>query len=395
MREQHSTISFGWTLGSFYAFYFAILGAVIPYMALYFESIGFTPSQIGILMSTLLITKVIAPNFWGLILDKQSLKHPSLQAKTLTIALSICCLMFLWLNFTEHFWVIAVLMFAYSFFWNAVLPQMETVVYNFLGEKRHRYGKIRVWGSIGFILSVTCLGWLIDNYGINVLLPFITVIFAALALHGIFIGRAAAPSSLLASSGSNASKFQHLMSPTIIMVLVLGAIGQMTHAPFYTFFSIYLESYGYSKTLIGWLWALGVISEVAVFLFAHHLLAKFNIFKLLLVCFAVTSIRWWMLSKFPDSLILLILTQTLHAISFGLYHSTSSQLINAQFKGQYQVRGQALYSSITFGVGGSIGTLASGYLWSAYDGQTVFMLCAILMGIATAIGVIFATFLRA
>ena len=395
MREQHNSIPFGWTLSSFYAFYFAILGAIVPYMSLYLESIGFTPSQIGVLMSTLLITKIIAPNFWGLILDKQSLKHPSLQTKTVTFALSICCLMFLWLNFTEHFWLIAALMFAYSFFWNAVLPQMETIVYNYLGEKRHLYGKIRVWGSIGFIISVTCLGWLIDNYGINILLPFVTTVFAALALHGLFIGKSSASNLPTLDSCAASNKFLHLFTPTIVMVLVLGAIGQMTHAPFYTFFSIYLESYGYSKTLIGWLWALGVIAEVGVFLFAHHLLTKFDIFKLLLMCFAVTAIRWWMLSKFPDSLTLLILTQTLHAMSFGLYHSTSSQLINAQFKGQYQVRGQALYSSITFGVGGSIGTLASGYLWSAYDGQTVFMLCAILMGIATAIGVIFATFLRA
>jgi PPP family 3-phenylpropionic acid transporter len=97
---------------------------------------------------------------------------------------------------------------------------------------------------------------------------------------------------------------------------------------------------------------------------------------------------------FPDSLALLAIGQSLHAISFGLYHSTSSQLINSQFKGAFQIRGQALYSSITFGIGGSIGTLGSGFLWSYYGGAQVFMLCAVVMGIATVLGVIFSVFLR-
>ena len=393
MTERASS-PIGWTLSSFYAFYFAALGGTVPYLSLYFESLGFSPKQIGILMSSLLLTKIIAPNFWGYVLDRQSLKNSSFKSKAISIALVACCLIFLFLNFVENFWLIAGLMFAYSFFWNAVLPQMESVVYNYLGENRQRYGLIRVWGSIGFIISVICLGWLIENIGISVLLPVITCVFFALALHGFFIKKVPSFSTKQTISTLSSHTFSRAFTPTIVMVLILGSISQMTHAPFYTFFSIYLESYDYSKTLIGWLWALGVIAEVAVFLLAHHLLVKFDIFNLLLACFAITALRWWMLSEFPGSLSLLIFTQLLHAITFGLYHSSSSQLINAHFKGQFQVRGQALYSSVTFGIGGSIGTFASGYLWSALGGQTVFLLCAIVMGIATLFGLFFATFLR-
>ena len=378
------------TLSSFYAFYFAILGGVIPYMSLYFESLGFSPQQIGILMSTLLITKIIAPNFWGYLIDRKSMSQPRFASSTLCIALCLCFLLFAFLNFTQHFWLLCCLMLGYSFFWNAVLPQIEALVYNYLGDRKHQYGQIRVWGSIGFILVVIVLGWLIDLYGIEILLPIVTLIFFILAIHGILISK----SSIRTTRIIQASGFINQFSPTIIMVLILGAISQITHAPFYTFFSIYLESYGYSKTVIGWLWALGVIAEVGVFLFAHHLLAKFDIFKLLVICFAVTAIRWWILSFFPESFSLLIFAQILHAISFGLYHSTSSQLINAQFKGNFQIRGQALYSSITFGVGGSLGTLASGFLWSAYGGQQVFLICAIIMAIATVSGLIFTVFLR-
>ena len=377
-----------WTLSSFYGFYFAALGGIIPFLTLYFESIGFSPKDIGLLMSALMITKIIAPNFWGFFIDRYAEKYAWLQTKTTQIALFACCGMFFLLNFSQHFWLILLCLFTFSFFWNAVLPQMESIVYNHLGERRHEYGKIRVWGSIGFILSVLSIGWIVENHGIHFLIPIISVIFFVLALHGFFLKGLPNKETIV----DNHESFFKSLSPLIILVLGLGMVAQMTHAPFYTFFSIYLEGYGFSKTIIGFLWAIGVIAEVVVFLFAHHLLIRFNIFKLLLCCFVVTALRWWMLSVFPDDLFLLALTQTLHAISFGLYHSTASQLINAHFKGKFQVRGQALYSSLTFGVGGAIGTLASGYLWTALGGQAVFMLCAIMMGIATVFGFIFNLF---
>ncbi len=383
-------VPLSWTLSSFYGFYFAALGGIVPYLALYFESSGFSPRDIGLLMSVLMITKIIAPNFWGYFIDHFSDKYNWVQSKTTQVALFTCFGMFFLLNFAQHFWAILLCLFVFSFFWNAVLPQMESVVYNYLGERRHEYGKIRVWGSIGFILSVIIIGWMIESFGIQYLLPIISTLFLILALHGFFLKQLPNHNSVNETQGS----FIHALNPQILLVLGLGMVTQMTHAPFYTFFSIYLEGYGYSKTVIGFLWAFGVIAEVGVFLFAHHLLIRFNIFKLLLCCFAITALRWWMLSEFPDDLFWLVLAQGLHAISFGFYHSTASQLINAHFKGKFQVRGQALYSSLTFGVGGAVGTLASGYLWTALGGQTVFLLCAIVMGIATVLGLIFNLFLR-
>lgn len=384
MTSKASGWTLGYSLGSFYFCYFAVLGAVVPYMSLYLESIDFDSKQIGMLMSTLLITKLIAPNFWGYVIDRRSVNNPEFGIQALIISLVICCLFFGSLNLTKQFWMIAICMFGYSFFWNAVLPQTEAIVYNYLGENRFRYGLIRLWGSIGFILIVLLLGWLIDQHGIHILISIVTGIFVLLALNSLLLKKVTVQQTPQIETGN----IWQLFTPQIIIVLSLGAIGQMTHAPFYTFFSIYLESYGYSKTMIGWLWALGVIMEVGVFLYAHLLLARFNIFNLLMLCFVMTAVRWWIIASFPESLSLLSIGQALHAISFGFYHATASQIINAQFRGKFQVRGQALYSSITFGLGGAIGTLASGYLWAALPGTTVFMLCAIVMIVATLVGII-------
>jgi len=102
MPDNKPIWTHGCSLGSFYFFYFAILGAVVP-MSLYFESIGFNPKQIGLLMSFLLITKIIAPNFWGYVVDKRSLSNPKFGTQTLIFSLVVCCVLFSFLNFTQEF----------------------------------------------------------------------------------------------------------------------------------------------------------------------------------------------------------------------------------------------------------------------------------------------------
>lgn len=379
-------MSTNWRLSSFFAVYFALLGAIIPYFSLYLESLGFSPPQIGTLMSILLITKMIAPNFWGYFIDKYQAGVFSSNGrnKSLIAALFLSFILFSLLNVTQEFWWIALLMVSYSFFWNAVLPQFEALVYNHLGEQRFRYGRIRVWGSIGFIVLVVGMGWALDQYGIAILIPCISVLFLVLALVSLNLRAPQQATNKLASASVDSS-FLKLLTPSIIILLVFSALGQMSHAPFYTFFSIYLESYGYSKTQIGWLWALGVIAEVFVFLYAHHLLVRCNLKKVLSFVFIATAIRWWLVATFPESITLLMLAQSLHAISFGLYHSTLSQIINQHFVGRNQVRGQALYSSFTFGLGGAIGSLSCGFLWQRLGGEQVFLYSGLLM-VMVAIG---------
>ena len=376
-------MSASWRLSSFFAVYFALLGAIIPYFSLYLESLGFSPPQIGVLMSILLITKMIAPNFWGYFIDKYQTKMFSSSGlnKPLITALFLSFFLFSLLNITQQFWWIALLMVSYSFFWNAVLPQFEALVYNHLGEQRFRYGRIRVWGSIGFILLVIVMGWALDQFGIVILIPSVSILFLMLALVSLSIrnskqaiGKYTEYPDLI-----NNISFTKLLTPSMVLLLLFSALGQMSHAPFYTFFSIYLEDYGYSKTQIGWLWAWGVIAEVFVFLYVHHLLVRCDLQKILIFVFFVTAIRWWLVATYPESLTLLILAQSLHAISFGLYHSTMSQIINQHFVGRNQVRGQALYSSLTFGFGGAIGSLSCGFLWLQLGGEKVFLYSGFLM----------------
>ncbi len=333
-------------------------------------------------MGLLMVSKIIAPNFWGYIVDAHNKQHTG-TGRLLPWALGCGCILFIALNFTESFWAISALMLGYSFFWSAVLPQIEAAVFNHLGDNRHRYGRVRVWGSIGFIVLVVLMGSLLERFGVNLLIPAISILFIMLWCNSLFVKSVQKPVTAI-----DTTQFRQLLTPRVIILLSLCLLSQMSHAPMYTFLSVYLQDFGYTKTAIGLLWALGVVCEVVIFIFAHRFLQRFNLIHLLIACFAVGAVRWFLLARYPQFVWVLSGAQALHAITFGLYHATVAQLINQHFTGNYQVRGQALYSSLTFGLGGAIGSFASGFIWAEYGRQNLFYLVAMIMVIVTILSLI-------
>ncbi len=167
-----------------------------------------------------------------------------------------------------------------------------------------------------------------------------------------------------------------LRRPVVLALLAVCFLVQASHGPYYAFFSIYLESYGYSTALIGQLWALGVVAEIGVFLIMPRLLPRFGARRLLLAAVSLTTLRWLLIAGFADRLPVMLLAQTLHAASFGLYHAVAIYMVHRLFTGAHQGRGQALYSSISFGAGGAVGSLISGYLWTGMGAQSMYLLAA-------------------
>ena len=159
---------------------------------------------------------------------------------------------------------------------------------------------------------------------------------------------------------------------------------QLSFGAYYTFFSLYLESYGYSRTMIGLLWALGVLAEVLLFLFIHRLMPAVGVSVLLFWSLLLTSLRWFLTAFFADHLWVIIIAQAIHAFSFGAAHAASIELIRQFFKGRNAGQGNALYSSMTFGVGGAIGAVGSGLLWSV-NPQLLFVVAAAILLIAAVV----------
>ena len=343
-----------WRLSGFYFFYFASLGAILPYWSLYLKSIGFNATSIGQLTAILIGTKIIAPNIWGWIAD-----HHGHRMQIIRYASLVAALAFTGVLFTVSFFWLAMVLVVFGFFWNASLPQFEATTLTHLGDSFHAYTRIRVWGSVGFITSVWALGGVFAHYDIALLPAIILGIMFLILLVSLTVPEQAAGHLPLEHN----SLTRVLKRPEVIALLVVCFLMQASHAPYYTFYSLYLEDHGYSRTFIGEMWAIGVIAEVVVFLFMHRLILHVRLKTLLLLSLAAAIVRWYMISYFIDSAILLTIAQLFHAATFGVYHATAIQLIHRYFTGRLQGRGQALYSSVSFGAGLSLGSLISGYVW--------------------------------
>ncbi len=365
-----------WRLSGFYFFYFAALGCLVPYWGLYLKGLGFSAVQIGELMAIPMATKFVAPYVWGAFGDR--LGH---RMKIVRLGSLLTALVFTGVFWVDSFWGLAATMVLFSFFWNAVLPQFEAVTFRFLGREVARYARIRLWGSIGFILTVVVLGAVIDRWGERVMLPVLLAVYSAIWFSSLTVSDPAQ----VAADRDPRSITAVLRIPAVIAFFLVCFLLQGGHGAYYAFYSIYMEATGYSKTLIGQLWALGVVAEVLVFILMHRLLQRFGARRVLMASLLLAAVRWLLIGYFPGDLGLMLLAQTLHAATFGTFHASAIHLVHHYFTGRLQGRGQALYSSLSFGAGGALGSLASGFLWESAGADVTFAVSALVSLLAFAV----------
>ena len=364
-----------WRLSSFYFFYFASLGALVPFWGLYLRDHGFSALDIGQLMAILMATKIVAPNIWGWIAD-----HTGRRVRIVQLASILSVLVFLGVFYADGFWALALVMTLFSFFWNASIPQMEAVTFNHLGAQVHRYSTIRLWGSIGFILTVAGLGQALEWTDTGLVPQVVLILYL-----GIWLSSLVVPESTHAHPGEHGGRIWGLLKrPEVVAFFFACFMLQASHGAYYAFYSIYLQDHGYSKTLIGGLWALGVVIEVLVFLVMHRLLKRFGARRVLIASLALAVLRWLLIGAFPDQLVILLFAQVLHAATFGTFHASSIHLVHHYFTGRFQVRGQGLYSSLSYGAGGAAGALISGYLWDDAGALITFSTASLMALLGTA-----------
>jgi PPP family 3-phenylpropionic acid transporter len=365
-----------WRLSGFYFFYFASLGVFVPYWGLYLQWQGFSAQEIGELTAIFLGARIVAPNIWGWIAD-----HHGQRMRIVRAASFIGTLVFSAILLNNSYLWIAIVMLIFSLFWNATLPQFEANTLQHLGNKSHHYSKIRLWGSIGFILSVSILGILFETISIEAM-PIALII----TMTGIWLMSLTVPESAAQHLKSDHQPLTHLLKqPSVLAFFAICFLTLLSHGPYYTFYTIYLEQHGYGRTLIGQLWALGVIAEIIVFLLMHRWLPRYGIRVVLIISLILSTLRWLLIGFFPDSLALLLFAQILHAASFGSFHAVAITWVHQHFTGKNQARGQALYSSIGFGAGGVLGSLLSGYFWVSPGPTMTFLMAAITTFFATLI----------
>jgi PPP family 3-phenylpropionic acid transporter len=365
-----------WRLSAYYFFYFAFIGAFSPYFTLYLQSLRFSAWDIGVLMSLMQVMRLLAPNLWGWLADRIGAKTPIVRGAALMSLFGFSCFFFAQ-GFAGFFLGMALL----AFFWSAALPLVEALTFSHLGAQANRYGAIRLWGSVGFIVAVLGLGWLLDR------LPLSATLWVSLALLGGILACALAlPDKREAAHETDRLPIGDILRRREVRALFAACFFMAAaHGALYVFYSIYLVGRGYSTTLVGFLWTLGVVAEIIVFLAMPRLFGAFSLRAILLFSFACAIVRFLAIGWGVGSLALILAAQLLHAATFGAYHAASVAAVNRWFAGRHQARGQALYGSLSFGAGGMLGGLVSGWAWDALGAEITYTLSAgfALLGLVT------------
>lgn len=341
-------------LSAWYFVYFAFIGAYMPYFGVYLQAQGFSAWDISLLLSLMQVMRLVAPNLWSSLAERHGRNTTVVRGTTLLCAISFCAFFFT-RGFTATFAAMALL----SFFWSAALPLVEALTLHQLDRHPERYGNIRLWGSVGFVVAVQCIGALLDVQ------PLDSLLWVSLAmLVALFGSSLALPESPIEPAAHLAVSLRTMLrQPQLIPLLWASFLMAAAHGPLYVFYSIHLVNHAYSTTLVGALWSLGVVAEILSFMLMPRLLRRCTLRYILLTIFAASVLRFLLIGWGADSVYVIALAQLLHGVTFGSFHAAMVAILHKWFPGRDQARAQALYGSISFGAGGLLGGLLSGQAW--------------------------------
>jgi PPP family 3-phenylpropionic acid transporter len=356
-------------LSMYFGAYFLYMGAFVPYFALYLAARGLSAGEIALVLAMPQVARIVAPSFWGWLADRSG------AARGIVIG-SGCAILagYLVLGAADGALALALVMLAMSLASAGAMPLVEAITLASLEGRAERYGPIRMWGSIGFIAGVMGTGVWLDAHVPQSLLGVILVL-AALALGTAFllpVARPAAP-----GAGAEARLGQVLRRPEVAALLAACCCMSAAHGALYGFFSLHAEALGYSKTAIGALWTLGVVAEIVVFLAWPQLARRYSLRGLLIAAFLCAVARFVAIGWGTHVLVLLVAAQLLHAATFGVFHAASVAAVHRLFTGRLQARGQTLYSSLSYGLGGGAGLLVAGWSWEALGPGLSFTLSSV------------------
>jgi MFS transporter, PPP family, 3-phenylpropionic acid transporter len=352
----------------FFFAYYGYIGVFSPYASLYFADRGIPAVQIGVLMSMMQVMRIFGPNLWGWVAD-----HTRRRVMVLRLTSAASALVFCGMFWGESFAFFLILMLALNLFTSAQGPLSEALMLSSMRGDLTHYGRLRLWGSVGFIVTVMVAGQLLDWQGIA-LMPWIALVLLVMVAMVSLNMREEAP---IQRSQDTPSVRQLLKQREVIAFFVSTFLMIAAHASLYVYYSLYLSEIGYSKTVIGLMWSLGVVAEILFFYFQAPLFRRYGVATLMLTSLLVGVVRFLMIGFGAESLLLLLIAQILHAATFGVHHSASVATLQRWFAGPLQARGQALFISVSYGLGGSLGGLLLSACWDTFGARLVYTIAAL------------------
>lgn len=368
-------------LGALYAAYFGYVGLASPYFGPYLKSIGHSVQTISWAVAMMQAMRLLGPQFWGWLSDRTGQRARWLKTGSL---LGILAAALLFSRDGEAVWVI-ILSVVLNSVLSGIAPLTDAHALQVCQRDLGGYGKVRLWGSIGFIACVLGFGQWAAGQGLSAY-PF--AVIAALCLTwAACLGMQDAPVADSAHESGQLTRFREiLMDPRLRWFWVSAFCMIAAHGALYGFYSLYLQHHGYGTDWIGALWTVGVVAEVLFFWFQGRWFHRWPAVVWLRWAMCACIVRFAVIAAFPDQPVLLVLAQIGHAMTFAAHHSAAMSWLRDHCGPGVLARGQATYTTIGYGMGGFLGTSLAGWLWTELSPSSAFHMAA-LFGVAALIAV--------
>ena len=343
--------------------HYAQAGTFVTYVSLFFAARGMSAPQIGVLMSLVQAMRIIGPNLWGWVAD-----HTQQRVVVLRVTALCASVAFIGMFFGHTFAWFVVLMLVLNLFTSALTPISEALMLAGMKGDLTSYGRMRMWGSIGFIVAVMVASYGLEWFGVE---AFPWIMFAML-LCVVGASTQLREEPRTEAVAARVPLAAVLRQPEVIAFFLSTALMVAAHTSLYVFYSLYLERLGYSKPLIGAMWSIGVIAEIVFFYFQASVFRRISPRSVIMFAFAVAIARFAMIGAGGASLAVLVAAQLLHAATFAAHHSGSIMAMQRWFSGALQGRGQALFVSTAYGAGGTLGGLFMAACWDRISPEAAY-----------------------
>jgi PPP family 3-phenylpropionic acid transporter len=354
MRNALKNISF--KLASFYFFYFSIIAIHIIFLPKILELEGFSGKEIGIIYAAAPLVRFVIPFLF--------IKGLELNTKIFNFALTLLSISALaFFIAIDNFWLLLIVNIFLGISLALILPYVEVIALTHIGKER--YGKIRLYGSVGFILiALLLVEVLTSSY---VAIAFLSVVAFSTTIFGYLLNS----NDVQATSHESKLNIPILNDWRLWLGLMLMQVG---FGPFYNFFTIYETAHGVSLDTTVLLWSFGVVVEIVMLYFQSPIM-KLNLLHVLQFTVIFTSLRWFILYMYPSELILVYISQSIHALSFALFHSAAISYLYSIYENKKLA--QQFFFGVCYGMGGFIGAISSGYMYD-YDSSLLFLYASVV-----------------
>jgi PPP family 3-phenylpropionic acid transporter len=361
--DRNSRRSFKIVIGSQYFLYFGVLGIFLPFFNLYCYHLGFSGLRIGILSAVRSVALIVFPLIWGALADRLDARRP-------IYILCNFCSAIIWILylFTIDFWPMLAITIFYGVFYAPIISFLEAFTMDLLGKEKKSYGRIRAWGSISFIAVVLVLGKVIDLYSVEII---VVLILAGSLILSVLSTRI--PRFQIVKKNRLQRGAKSLLQRRVLVFLFCAFLMLVSHSAYYGFFSIHLENLGYGNTFIGLAWALASTAEILVMIRSDRIFSRFSIESVLIFSFMAAALRWLILFSARSAAVIL-LSQILHAVTYGTFHIGSILYIDRLAPEKAKTLGQAVNNAVSYGLGLMVGFFFNGYLYEITGSFTLFII---------------------